>query len=291
MFEDWAEGELSAIRSGLNLKRPTDNGSMFKYIGLNTKTSWGYFERMLNELELVGSTAVNLNDPFEIAPNTLDDLRPYNVQEIAYNFMEKRNRRKNGISKLSAAEMSKFKADACEYIDRLKKYSRIISFCERVDSPLLWSHYANSYKGACIHFLGRAFRLSEGFPIYVNYSQHRPIYPLSLALKLYMSKTSNDTREKLNQLESNKICFFTKANDWAYENEIRIKYNSNLKKSIKFQKDGLMRIILGPKMSPENKNRIKELIANSKVPNLQISEARLSDNSFSVEINQHLKQK
>jgi len=35
-------------------------------------------------------------------------------------------------------------------LQNLLENARILSFCGRSDSPLLWSHYANAHRGACI---------------------------------------------------------------------------------------------------------------------------------------------
>lgn len=184
------------------------------------------------------------------------------------------------------ADLQPFRIRAHDYLAKVSRYSRIISFCERSDSPLLWSHYAHSYEGACLHFLGRAFRTSRAKMGYVNYSSYRPVYPLSLALSLdaHSGGQSPQKQMEMRRAESEKLYFFTKAADWSYENEVRIIYNTNRQKNVTFQQDGLVAIILGPRMPDESKARIRQIIERSKLPSLSVRQARLSTNSFSVEI-------
>jgi len=211
-FETWAEHEVVAAAQGLNLRIPTRHQSMFKYIGLNNKTSWTYFERMLKDLELVGSTAKSLNDPFELSPYIFDDLRPRVVAKVfkdsEYSLVDRLNNISNYTFEEKYADLAPYREDAKLYLDRTERNSRIICFCEHSDSPLLWSHYANSYKGACLHFLGRAFPRSRARVGYVNYSSHRLTFPMSLALALNHEKEKFSSHLKM---EADKMYFFSKA--------------------------------------------------------------------------------
>jgi hypothetical protein len=71
-----------------------------------------------------------------------------------------------------------YRQQARAYLDGVATHYRIAAFCERSDSGLLWSHYANSYQGACLHFLAKGFRWRQYYSIgYVSYSKYRPTYP------------------------------------------------------------------------------------------------------------------
>jgi hypothetical protein len=273
-FEDWAEGELLALRTGVGLRPPSRNQSFFKYISLQTETSWSHLERTLRDAELVGSTWNSLNDPFELSPKFFDDLEVSWIpkRKFSAGFQDEFE---------PLPDFTEIKKQAKAYIERVRRYWRIVAFCERSDSPLLWSHYAASYKGACLHFVGRAFSIGAKIG-YVKYSNHRPIYPLSLAYQLSDGGTSSgrDTRK----VESDFLMFFNKASDWSYETEIRAVYNSNSQKALKFSRSGLVSIVLGPLMDEEARRRVRAMVDNSTQPNLSVRSARLSENSFSVEI-------
>ncbi len=284
-FEDWAEQEIMSVTSGLNIRVPSAHQSMFKYIGLNTKTSWDYLERMLNDLEILGSTANSLNDPFELSPFIFDDLRPSvianSIGDRGYNLTDRLNGKPEIPIEEKYADVESYRETAKSYLSRIERNSRIICFCERSDSPLLWSHYANSYKGACLHFFGKAFSSHLGQIGYVNYTPHRPTFPLSLALSL--ASKPHLKSSKLRKIEADRMYFFSKAIDWSYENEMRIVYDITSTKHIKIQKDGLAAIILGPRMTEEDQTKLREMVRKSPLAHVPIKLANLSTNSYSVQ--------
>ena len=283
--EKWVENELAAWRGGFAIRRPTNAQSLFKYVDLNTKTSWDHFSETIEGGVLRGSTSNSLNDPFEMKPNVFDDIdQEYVDKNIrSSNLSQRIANSRDGTPLPNPPKLEEVKEAATKYLDQIQRYYRVISFCGRADSPLLWSHYANSYKGACVHFFGRAFRRQVTGLGYVTYSQYRPIYPLSLAFRLSQNRDSSDNIELLKQ-ESAKLHFFTKAIEWSYEDEIRIAYNSNSQKQIVFDRYGLASVILGPRMPAEEKERVREIIRKSKRPEMKVREAKVSSTSFSVEI-------
>jgi hypothetical protein len=199
----------------------------------------------LHNAELVGSAASSLNDPFELKPYVFDDLQSSTIAE------EIRHRDLSFLADGEPRPVSEvfpnpepFRQQADSYLDQVLDRYRIIAFCERIDSSLLWSHYANSYQGACLHFLAKGFRWHRHYTLgHVSYSKYRPAYPLSLALALY-SKPGRPwiaaRATPLQRAESNKILFFTKADDWAYEAEIRLVYYQTQHSVVRFNKDSLV---------------------------------------------------
>lgn len=289
-FEEWAADEIARIQTGTTLRRPSDHQSMFKYIDLNSKTPWNLLQKTLRKFELAGANAIDMNDPFELSPVVFDDLQASTIADaVSYNPLLQRlqgNAPKSVKDAFPDAEP--YRRQARFFLDDVVARYRIIAFCERSDSGLLWSHYANSYQGACLQFLAKGFRWKRHYTLgYVNYSKYRPTYPLSLALSL-SAKTGapripvNST--PLKRAESEKILFFTKAEDWAYESEIRLVYDFTEYSSAVFREDSLVSIIIGPRFSAENKRRLAKLIKDSYYKDLPIRRARLSNTTFSVEI-------
>ncbi|QBX37849.1 DUF2971 domain-containing protein [Brevundimonas sp. S30B] len=285
-FEDWTSGELERLALDVSLKRPSPHQSIFKYVGLNGKKSWDLLERTLNACELVGSTYNALNDPYELSPHLFNDLRPVTIARALGERAPLAARLKGEPwdPNVLFADVARYEAEARELFAKIQQGARIIAFCDRSDSPLLWSHYANSYEGACLHFTGGAFERRLSNFGYVSYSTHRPTYPLSLALELSARKRTGYSDDNLRQAESDKLVFYTKAADWAYEREVRIVYTAPRQTSLPFQPDGLLSVILGPRMSSDNEARLRDLLARSRVPHLPVRKASLSTNSFSVEI-------
>lgn len=288
-FEEWAENEIASLEQGTKIIAPSPHQSLFKYIGLNSEESWGLFEETINNKSLSGSTTKSLNDPFELRPCLFDDLTPNVIVKAI---------RHPGLpldDDIDIPDISDLFGDRKKYSDLSKKrfaleshYSRIISFCKRIDSPLLWSHYSNKYQGACMHFLGRAFGRFEMQIGSVEYAIERPVYPLSLALGLnhfVETRRFGLGRDQL-QSEHDKIVYFIKASEWSYEQEVRIVYNSNRINKMEFFNEGLVSIIIGPRMPDRSRERLNSIIKSSEFHDIPIREARLSKSSFSIEIDE-----
>jgi hypothetical protein len=75
-----------------------------------------------------------------------------------------------------------------------------------VSKPLLWSHYADSHKGVCIHLSGRANPLRYSFK--VEYDAEYPTIP--------MPRTALE-----NNWELARKMYLTKCDLWSYEEEFR----------------------------------------------------------------------
>src|SRR5215469_16706654 len=189
-FEDWTTNEIEQIARGLKLRRPTENQSFYKYVSLDTKTFWSHLVRTLNEQVLVGSTINSLNDPFEGRACVFDDLDTLVIKPSLAQRLEGHD---NFSEAERATRIGEMRDAANKYLAYLTESQRIVSFCERSDSPLLWSHYARNYSGACLHFVGRAFRRRGSRLGYVNYGVTRPMYPLRLAYSL-SSRTQDPHR-------------------------------------------------------------------------------------------------
>lgn len=103
-------------------------------------------------------------------------------------------------------------------------------------------------------------------------------------MELSARKRTGDSDDSLRQAESDKLVFYTKAADWAYEREVRIVYTAPRQTSLPFQPDGLLSVIIGPRMSSDDEAKLRDILARSRVPHLPVRRASLSSNSFSVEI-------
>lgn len=288
-FEEWSAEEITQIQRGIGLKQPSDHQSMFKYVSLNSEISWEYLRRTLHDQELIGSPASSLNDPFELSPNTFDDLRPSTIAAIVKHndIMDRLSGKEPKPLKDVFPDSEPYRTQAISFLSSVATRYRIVSFCERADSGLLWAHYANSYQGACLQFLARGLNWRGNTLGYVSYSKHRPTYPLSLALSLSSRQGGpkipmNATRLKL--AESEKILFFVKSDEWAYESEIRVVYDEEKRKNVKFNKDDLLSIITGPKFSDDNRRRLEDIVKASPCDGIAIRNAKLSKTTFSIEV-------
>lgn len=277
-FESWVDDEIGRIRTGTSIRRPSNHQSLFKYISLNTEQSWVALEHTIQDQQLIGTIASNLNDPFELSPHIFDDLTP-KVVGRALNYVKHLREDEKSVEEVYA-DLAPHREKARTFLKTSSQQYRIVAFCERSDSSLLWSHYADSYRGACLHFIGRAFSYSHAYTIgYINYSKYRPAYPLSLALRLATSP-----HEARARAEHEKLMFFTKAEDWSYEAEIRLLHAPSREKVIKFDESSLVSIIAGPRFDDERLRRLKRLLKGTSYDDLPIKRARLSNTTFAVEI-------
>lgn len=285
-FEAWTSAALQRIASGLNLVEPSPSQSLFKFISLGTQRSWQLLESTLETRTLEGSPPENLNDPFEISPAVFNDLNGVQVLE---NSSSKRVIDKQGL-RTESLDYESGRALALASLDQMKKRCRVISFSERYDSPLLWAHYANSYKGACLHFLGGKMQKVFTYNLaQVQYRTERPIYPLSLALYLEAKRPKSphhavDPMYDQARAESDRMLYFTKAKDWDYEREVRKVYDSSVQKRMSFDPDSLVSIICGPKMTSADRHRLQELVSASPMSGIPILDAKVSSSSFSIAV-------
>lgn len=287
-FEFWAQIALQKISDGVNLVSPSPNQSLFKYISLSSEKSWNLLAQTLHSRVITGSPADELNDPFEISPTIYNDLR--NSELV---------RKQAGLSNPipgfhPPAQQFQTSDEASEialsYFQKLRSETRIISFSERYDSPLLWAHYANNYKGACLHFLGG--RMQGMFTqnlARVQYANERPVYPLSLALTLAV-RTRTDRSLVFDAIyeralsENDKLCYFTKAADWAYEREVRKAYSEAIQRRMVFDPTSLVSIVCGPRMSTESRDSLKKIVSESEFSHVPILEAKISSSAFSISV-------
>lgn len=277
--EAWMSSQFSQIDLGLKLSRPSPNKSLFRYISLRNKSSWTFLEQSLQERKLFGQTANGLNDPFEINPAVVDDLNDDVIENVLkYKIKEK------DVRDLIGLDVDHYRDKANEYISKLRENTRVIAFSDRYDSPLLWAHYANSYRGACLHFLGGRMQAINRFEIgQVSYAEQRPLYPLSLALALAYPSMHSE-RERIYRWESSKLISFTKAADWSYEREYRIVYDVKRATNFIFQRDSLASIIVGPHMPKDDVNRLVEIILRSDFKNVALRRASVSNSSFAINV-------
>ena len=286
-FESWAEDELSDLQYDLGLVRPRPNQSLFKYVSLDTDKSWTYFEQTINDLKLFGQSPNSLNDPFELQPAIFNDIAVKNVPSILQisNVALRYGGVSSKVAELIDQDLEFYTERATTYLEKFRDNSRVIALCERYDSPLLWAHYANSYAGACINFLGGKMQTrGHGIIGKVNYADQRPMYPLSLALALSVGNLTVARSTRSLRSETNKLLYFTKASDWAYEKEYRIVYNTNQITNFTFNETSLVSIILGPRMPHEKQKDIIARVRKSSIPDTPVYGASVSTSNFSVQV-------
>jgi hypothetical protein len=231
------------------------------------------------------SPAAILNDPFESRPNYTE----YRAQIL--------ERLKTDPSfntpRLVTPLLQSIAQSALDDFHRVMgEFMLILSLTKRNNNALMWSHYTSDYKGFVIGFDSECdfFKPGNGKAVDglkdVKYSAKRAMAPKNglAALSPEEAKAANEA------------FFFTKSEDWAYEEEVRILANAKKADLVptkidgfdvclfKFRKECVKEIILGPMMDPAKKQEFVDLVA-AEYPHVKLFEATLSETEFDLDIN------
>lgn len=169
--------------------------------------------------------------------------------------------------------------------DRVEETYGVCCFTERMDSHLMWSHYANEHNGFCLEydFYNHDVDLSNInfaqemlFP--VIYSNKRPQY-----IELVLNNNAVQNYEKTGHYGKDFIrdilyTMLTKSQEWSYEKEWRIigaNIGDRLIPNIPAKK-----LYLGARM--EDKFKLK-LIKIAKKKNIPVYQMALSPDKFKLE--------
>lgn len=162
--------------------------------------------------------------------------------------------------------------------DFVSKYG-LISFCRNRKNPVIWSHYAESYKGICL-----GFDIDEEYLNEVVYVAER----INISRQEMMDEIAKGDHKRLfSKLLSPKAKF------WDYEDEKRvyvdlngdeiIRENGNL--FVPFGGDYVLReIILGPHYKPIKDESLKAELkySISRMKRCSVKTARLAFQTFDV---------
>ncbi len=154
--------------------------------------------------------------------------------------------------------------------DRLRKKFGIYCLTERKDNILMWAHYAKQHSGFCLEFkVNNEFFAPHARVIKVKYKATRPVVNM-LQLNTY-------PKQKLGEK------LLIKANDWKYEKEWRIVDTKKCQEIQNFPEDALSVVILGCRISQENKDNVFRWCGKRKHPPT-LYEAREKQKEFGLDI-------
>ncbi len=256
--------------------------SVYKFISLRGD-SLDQLKSTLLSCTLDGSNPEELNDPFESNPYLVDDINENTIRN-ACKYLSK-----TGAADISDEWLEKgvdaVKRKLERFVKSTRRNARVISFCKRVDSQLLWAHYANSHKGVCLHFSSGAFSAKGIRRGSVEYRTQRPSLLLSMVAKLALpTKNTLNTSDRISlRKELYGSMFFSKPLDWQYEEEFRIIRSTAGKTPISFNKDGMLEIIFGERTSTKDRKRIRKMVDDTG-HDVMFRQARISPSNFSVDV-------
>ena len=158
----------------------------------------------------------------------------------------------------------------------ISDHFKITCLSERMDSPLMWAHYANKHFGFCLEYDFTSTLIGPRYPdllsaqlmlFPVHYTETRPL----------LTKTIFDRKNIINYMKTRQIPnatfekimyeLLSKSKDWDYEKEWRI-LNISGNPSMRLPKP--RKIFLGANMEDTIKQRIISIAKNKKIPVYQM---------------------
>jgi hypothetical protein len=172
-----------------------------------------------------------------------------------------------------------FKAHIIEYqlelsqrkVDDEFSQMGIACFSERIDSVLMWSHYAEGHKGLCLEFDTNypPFQDREKLHQVVYSNSYPSVSPVAVIHDLHLPITP----------------LITKSNDWNYEKEWRfIMANGN--NLFQYTPNALTAIFFGCSMHDDDKKEIASILAKSSV---HLYNMKRSITQFKLEVEPYTK--
>ncbi len=200
------------------------------------------------------------NDPFELLPELHSPDATDQVLNIAFDLQA--SRRMEPVGKLQNDFRSEFCSDvnSRKILNLLNKSIGILCLSQKYNSLLMWSHYADEYKGAIISF-DDEHEFFKGL-IEVEYSTHRP--------KFDMCAYTSD----IHPIPIAELC--VKPKEWEYEEEIRIIRNLSACKIIAssdkhpvyimdIPTECIKAITMGERTPVEEQRKIFDMVKNTNI--------------------------
>ena len=233
------------------------------------------FSTLINS-EIWFSNPNNFNDPFDCNLKC-QYLKDYDFEERTNNML--RNEFNSAISNESYIREHKIITSVAEAHEQKRKTkseqinvdfeSKVIEtgiscFSKNNSSILMWSHYSNNHRGVCLKF-NTSDRVFFDNCHQVKYVQEFPGADANLDVE-----------------GSHNFLFFTKSEEWVYEEEVRVIKNSNSLSG--FEPDCLEAIYFGAKCKEKDIKTIMNLVEGlKKYDNISYYRFKLSEDSFRLE--------
>lgn len=245
---------------------------IYKYRSLSGEFGRPAMERALLHSELYWTSPTDFNDPFDCMPVLYlgdDDASRRRFYARAAAAVHRgrprheRRRQKRDMGRVSAARMeAQIKAEWPKWLAS----SAITCFSECGDHPLMWGHYADSHRGLCLIFDEVANEHREWFAFPVAYQQDRPRVDLT----------------RFNEVGQMQSALLLKSEDWAYEREQRMIDWKGTPGYREFPRDLLRGVIFGAKMSRQDEEFMRGLLAQR--PDVGVFRARVHPSQSRLEI-------
>lgn len=158
----------------------------------------------------------------------------------------------------------------------ISKKCRVTCLSERMDSPLMWSHYANKHFGFCLeydftHTMVKRYpdlNMAKIMLLPVIYSEKRPLLSRVLTNNKIMLPYYKTGKLPMELVESIVYGLLFKSLDWSYEREWRIIGIDMAKPTMKLP--CARKVFLGANMEETAKARVIEIAKKKHIPVYQM---------------------
>ncbi len=208
-----------------------------------------------------------------------------------FDFVEKLLKTSNAVDylKIDAKRKEEYKYLIKKTMNDIRNKTLVYCFCKQNKSILMWSHYANAHKGACIEF---EIPLDEKDLVEVIYDDKKTKFDIvtvtSMILALEFLKKEFDSSNQKFNLEIMKP-YYTKSKEWSYEQEFRYIFHKNGTKRVFVEKGHyytkcpkIVSITFGCRID-RNDLVYKEIVNAAKLNNIMIKHASVNVDSFSLD--------
>lgn len=236
-------------------------GYLYKYLstGPNQEPDWrDKFVQLVSGFAYYPSPR-QFNDPFDClphveAPATVDEIeknRPRFIARIVQSAVQ------DGIEEafahatlekaLASMTPQQLQKTILESVAHTSGEMGVFCLSERIDSVLMWSHYANNHYGVALRFDIRNQLRGGLMPLFkINYEDERP--------NLTDFYTGLDTDKAADALR-------VKAKFWKYEQEWRSFVPGGASQTIQFKANVVDGVIFGANCRPEDEAWIRTVLA------------------------------
>lgn len=242
--------------------------TIYKFIDLRG------LELILRNQTLKFSCPMDFNDPFEFHHNLVDTKisAEHKIEILEKRFKDLTHDRLMRLKAKIAQEGNDPLENHDEQFQERKKSTKITCFSEIDDNILMWAHYADKHRGACIGFNTRLISSCFGKDSLIS----NVVYNREL-----ITKNLSEFRE---DAIFHWIC--SKAIDWEYEKEVRIVLGPAYPEMMPINIVSIGEIILGCSLLEEEKQRIESLIFDQLDYRwIILNEMKISSNKYALEKN------
>ena len=247
------------------------------------------------------------NDPFDCylgfsLKKALTEKIISNLEKQQNDTPENRQKFENSLSELlngkkafANAEEATFFYDGCQKLnsvssifrDYISRSFKISCLSERMDSSLMWSHYASKHAGFCLEY-DFSLEMENSSPdlkkailglFPVVYSEERPLIPNQFLDSGFLNEIENNRKTPDSILEDVFYGLLVKSIDWSYEKEWRIIIKSSLLNDSKL-KIPPRKVFLGANIKEKTKEKLLDIARIKHIPAYQM---RLSLDKYRLE--------